>query len=75
MERGALLVGILRTALYLTGAVMLGYATRVYFTGIHWRLPDNPYRWLIPGVFASVLLLFLRAAIREFRRLLKGLGR
>ena len=75
MERGALVVSAFRMALHVAGASMLGYALRVYFAGIHWRLPENRYRWLIPALFTAALLLFLRAAVREFRNVRKGIGR
>ncbi|MFH1278751.1 MAG: hypothetical protein ABIK65_10275 [Candidatus Eisenbacteria bacterium] len=63
------MIGLIRVALLLSGAVMLGYALRVYFAGIHARLPAGSFRILFPALFAAALIGFLFGAIREIGRI------
>lgn len=71
-DRSRTVIGLIRVVLLLGGAAMLGYALRVYFAGIHPRLPAGAFRVLLPALFAVALVGFLYGALREIARIRKG---
>jgi len=75
LDSSRLILGVTRLALLLFGAMMLAYALRVYFAGIYDRLPPGALRWALPALSTVALAGFLIAAVREFSKLRRNLGR
>lgn len=68
-DRDRVVIGLVRLALLLLGAAMLGYVLYLYFVGIYPRIPDSVFRILLPSLFAVAAAGLLFAALREVKRL------